>query len=60
MGFSGVHAVRRINGLAGSRIIPSTCIYRRGSLAGSLGGSNRARQIDAKTSPKTGGASPEM
>jgi hypothetical protein len=36
MGVSGVHAVHSINGLAGSRLILSTCVYCRGSLAGSL------------------------
>ena len=36
MGFSGVHGVYRINGLTGSRIALSTCVYRRGSLVGSL------------------------
>jgi len=37
MGFSAVHPVYRINGLASFRLALSTHVYRRGSLDGSLG-----------------------
>ena len=40
VGFSGVHVLHRINALAGFRLALSTCVYRRGSLAGSLGVEN--------------------
>ena len=41
MEFPGVHAVHRINRLAGARFAPSTCVHPRGSLAGSLGLNDR-------------------
>lgn len=34
--FSGVYPVHRINDLTGYRLVPSTRVHRRGSLAGSL------------------------
>ena len=41
MEFPGIHAVHRINRLAGARFTPSTCVHPRGSLASSLGLNDR-------------------
>ena len=56
MGVSGVHAVHSINGLAGSRLILSTCVYCRGSLCLRAGRRKIAAQVVGTA--KTRGAEP--